>query len=144
MVYTFKVKGKIRGKARPRFCVRNNRAIAYTTKEDKIYEDLIKECYLSQDLKYLGDNTYIKVDVKMFFAIPKSYTKKRKELCLKNIERPAKKPDVDNILKSILDSLQGGTAFKDDTQVISVNCEKFYTDEQEDFLIISLEEIQKY
>lgn len=42
--------------------------------------------------------------------------------------RPIKKPDIDNILKSVFDGLNG-IAFKDDTQIIRIQTEKFYSNE---------------
>ena len=41
--------------------------------------------------------------------------------------RPAKKPDIDNVIKSILDALNG-VAYHDDTQVVAVFAEKYYSD----------------
>ena len=55
--------------------------------------------------------------------------------------RPTKKPDIDNILKSLFDGLNK-TAFSDDTQIISVEAEKYYAPQEKLVVdIISLEEI---
>lgn len=40
-----------------------------------------------------------------YFEVPKSYSKKRKALCLSNQELPTKKPDADNIGKIIMDGM---------------------------------------
>ena len=40
---------------------------------------------------------------------------------------PLKKPDIDNCIKVILDSLNG-IAYKDDSQVVSLKIEKYYAD----------------
>ena len=45
---------------------------------------------------------------------------------LNNELRPSKKPDIDNVLKLVLDALNE-VAYKDDTQVIEVECKKFFS-----------------
>lgn len=54
-------------------------------------------------------------------------------------EYPCKKPDLDNIAKIILDSLNG-IAYKDDSQVVELNISKKYT-EDEERIEFELEEI---
>lgn len=45
-------------------------------------------------------------------------------------ELPCKKPDIDNVIKIILDALNG-IAYKDDCQVVEVIAVKKYTEETE-------------
>lgn len=47
------------------------------------------------------------VDVKIvaYFPVPKSWSKKRRTLCLANQELPTKKPDADNVGKIIMDGM---------------------------------------
>ena len=89
---SFKVIGKIRWKARPRFNTKTGRA--FKVKDDTLYENLIKEAYRSSGAVRFNDDDYIKMNLDMYFKIPKSYTKKRRLACARNIERPAKKPDA--------------------------------------------------
>ena len=42
---------------------------------------------------------------------------------------PTKKPDIDNILKVVADALNG-VAYLDDVQVIEVNADKTYSEEE--------------
>ena len=65
-----------------------------------------------------------------YYKIPKSYTKKRIKNILDGMEKPTKKPDVDNIIKIVLDSLNK-VAYEDDKQVVKVSLEKLYTKEDE-------------
>ena len=37
--------------------------------------------------------------------MPKYYSKKRKADCISGVEKPTKKPDIDNVAKSVLDAL---------------------------------------
>lgn len=97
---SFKVIGKIRGKARPRFygtSKLNSTKVnvrAYKVNDDKIYENLIREAHRASGGFRFDDDAYIKMNLDMYFKIPKSYTKKRRLACARNIERPAKKPDA--------------------------------------------------
>ena len=50
--------------------------------------------------------------------------------------RPAKKPDCDNIAKSILDGLNK-IAFHDDTQITTLIVTKYYTTE-EPYVVVSM------
>ena len=62
-----------------------------------------------------------------YFAIPNSKSKAEKKRMSWGIVRPTKKPDIDNLIKSVLDSLNG-IAYKDDSQIVTVVAEKFYSD----------------
>ena len=45
---------------------------------------------------------------------------------LENKINPTKKPDIDNIVKIVLDAMNG-IAFKDDTQITKLQVEKLYS-----------------
>jgi Holliday junction resolvase RusA-like endonuclease len=57
--------------------------------------------------------------------VPASYSKKRIQACLSGAEMPAKKPDLDNMIKAVKDGLNG-VAWKDDAQVVKVLALKYY------------------
>jgi Holliday junction resolvase RusA-like endonuclease len=118
------VEGKIRGKARPR--VFNGHAM--TPEITVNYENWVKACYQQQEGKYLEGQ--IRATLTAYFTIPKSYTNKRKEAIKQGEEHPQKKPDVDNIAKIILDSLNG-IAYKDDSQVVELRVNKRFTEGME-------------
>lgn len=46
---------------------------------------------------------------------------------LNGLIRPTKKPDMDNVVKVIADSLNQ-LAYRDDTQIVDCQCRKFYSD----------------
>jgi Holliday junction resolvase RusA-like endonuclease len=58
--------------------------------------------------------------------VPKSYSKKRTEACLSGLERPTKKPDWDNVAKSICDAMNG-IVYQDDTQIVDAYVTKVYS-----------------
>ena len=127
------IEGKIKGKARPR--VFNGHGI--TPKDTVQYENWVKICYKEQDGRYLEGS--VKATITAYYKIPKSYTKKRIKAINEGLEFPTKKPDVDNIAKIILDSLNG-IAYKDDSQIVNLTVIKKYTDGIER-VMLELEEI---
>lgn len=118
------VEGKIKGKARPR--VFNGHAV--TPKDTVNYENWVRINYKEQCGKYLEGA--IKAKIIAYYKIPKSYTKTKRLACKQNIILPTKKPDVDNIAKIILDSLNK-IAFDDDSQIAYLSVLKKWTEEQE-------------
>ena len=60
------------------------------------------------------------------YKIPKSWTKKDKELAERQLI-PPKKPDIDNVVKIVLDALNR-VAYEDDTQVVTCLAHKEWAD----------------
>lgn len=121
------IEGEPVGKGRPRVTTRGKFAHAYTPKKTKNYEQHVVNTYKSKynySHKLKGP---LKSEVLAFFPIPKSASKKKRELMKNNIITNTHKPDIDNIEKSILDSLNG-LAYEDDSQIISLYGEKLYSD----------------
>lgn len=113
--HTFKVNVKVRGQSRPRFTKSGH---AFKSKHDKEYEQIIRNAYIESGGTFLGDDVPIQIHVYVFRSLPKSTPKKVKE------QPDMNKPDIDNVIKSVLDALNG-VAFADDKQVICVNAYKF-------------------
>jgi len=118
------VEGKIKGKARPR--VFNGHAM--TPKDTVNYENWVKVCYQQQSKMYLEGS--IRASITAYYKVPKSYTKKKIQAIRDGLEYPQKKPDIDNVAKIILDSLNG-IAYKDDSQVIELSVLKRWTEDIE-------------
>ena len=78
-----------------------------------------------------------KVSIKAFFEVPKSASKMMKEKMLGNSISPTKKPDIDNVVKIVLDAMNK-FAFKDDTQITKIEVEKLYSDVEK--LYVKIEE----
>ena len=112
------INGKPKGKGRPRFY----RGHAVTPKPTREYEQLIKSMWVNSMLD--GE---IKVKIDIFYPLDSKANKAQKELMLANTVRPKKKPDVDNVIKIVLDALNG-VAYNDDAQVIEVIANKYYSD----------------
>ena len=123
MFYEFEVIVKITGKARPKVNTYTMRA--YTPAQTKDYENLIKQYFVIKYPKYVPLESRIKVTIVAYFPILKSSSKINTEKMLKNEISPTKKPDIDNIVKIILDALNK-IAFKDDNQITKLDVEKKY------------------
>ena len=65
------------------------------------------------------------IKIEAYFEPPKSTSKKQTEQMLENKISPTKKPDIDNIIKIVLDALNK-MAFRDDSQVTKIEVEKIY------------------
>ena len=116
----FDIPGEPMGKQRPRV----TRYGTYTPKKTVEYENWVKECYcINTDRKCLTGE--IEAEMKVYMSIPKSTSKKKRQAMLEGEVRPTKRPDLDNIAKIILDSLNG-IAYNDDKQVVSCKIEKWY------------------
>lgn len=118
----FTVYGEPRGKERPR--VYNGHA--FTPQKTKDYENEVRYSFLTSDNKEEIEGE-IYAEIKAFYKIPKSVSKKRKQLMISGEIRPTKKPDLDNIAKAILDALNG-LAYHDDSQVVEMKVEKYWSE----------------
>lgn len=122
---TFEISGVPIGKVRHRSTVMPNGMIHnYNTKKNTNYERLVKREYKKQypNTYFIGE---LVVSITAYYPIPKSWSKKKKQEAIDGIARPIVKPDVDNVSKIILDSLNG-VAFDDDKQVIELHIHKVY------------------
>lgn len=116
------IPGEPVAKGRPRV---TKSGIAYTPAKTQGYENLVKMCYMEQGNKIKLEGR-VQVAILAYFQIPKSASKRARKTMEEQETRPIKKPDADNILKIILDSLNK-LAYDDDSQVVSVKVEKFYS-----------------
>jgi len=135
MKYEFEVPGTIKGKGRPR--VNSYTGVVYTPTTTKDYEYLVEQYFLLKYPKYKPLEGRLEVNIKAIFSIPKSTKKQDIEKMLENSISPTKKPDIDNIVKIILDAMNK-FAFKDDTQITKLCVEKIYGEEEK--VVISIEE----
>ena len=125
MIYEFEVPGKIIGKGRPR--LNTYTGCIYTPTKTKDYENLIVQYFMLKYPKFKPLEGRVKVDIIASFEIPKSSKKQEKEFMIENKINPIKKPDIDNIVKVILDAMNE-CAFKDDIQITKLNIEKKYSE----------------
>lgn len=127
MTISLVIHGNPRSKGRPRFSVRGGYAVAFTDKETKKYEQMVKASAqaVMAGRDPLEGPVWVRIDA--FIPIPKSTPKYKQALMRAGEMRPAKKPDLDNIAKAILDGINA-IVFVDDSQVCALGLRKFYSD----------------
>lgn len=103
--------GRIHSKQRPRH-LRNGHT--YKHPDDRVYEEEVAYNYRTQTDGYMFEGP---VTVTMLFTTVKPKSVKR--------DYPTVRPDLDNVIKSVMDGLNG-TAWKDDAQVCRLIAEKQY------------------
>ena len=122
---TFKVDANPVGKQRARYAKRGNHVMAYTPDKTRNYETLIK----AAAIEAMGASEPLETPVTIYLyiriPIPKSLSKKRLEACLNGLEKPIKKPDASNVLKSVEDAMNG-VVYKDDSQIVNIHVTKVY------------------
>ena len=115
---SFTVPGPPKGKARAR---------TVRTKDGRTFsENLIKTCFYQTGAHPFDADEELKANIIAYYPIAKSTSKKKRQQMLAGLIRPTKKPDLDNVIKSILDALNK-VAYHDDTQIVSLSVEKFYS-----------------
>jgi Holliday junction resolvase RusA-like endonuclease len=128
-------------KGRPKFArvrTRSGREFVstYTPKKTRDFEAVVREqatLAVSGFLDTTGSNplmfplTDIAMDVTALFvlAIPKSFTKRERELALAGAMRPVVKPDLDNLFKAVTDAMEG-VVFAADSRIVTAQLTKFY------------------
>jgi Holliday junction resolvase RusA-like endonuclease len=114
---------RLRGKERPRFNGKTGRT--YTPKKTQDLEELIRKVAKQalQASKQAMTRAPLAVRIHTQIEVPKSYTKKQRQMALDGEIIPP--GDVDNLAKTVLDSLNGVT-YLDDKQVMQLVSTKQY------------------
>ena len=121
----FTVYGEPVAKGRPRFSTRGKFPVAYTPEKTKTYETevgMMAKAAMGASKALEGA---LEAFIYVTFPVPASYSKKRTEACLSDVEKHTKKPDLDNVVKICLDGMNG-IVFKDDSQITSIHSTKVY------------------
>lgn len=99
---------------------------AYTPRKTREYEEavqLIARTMIKQPL-----TGAVRLKATFYMPIPKSWSKAKRREAEKGMLSHTSKPDTDNLLKAIMDSLNGGIGYNDDKQVVEIIAEKVYSD----------------
>jgi Holliday junction resolvase RusA-like endonuclease len=118
----FTVYGEPVAKARPRF-TRQGRT--YTPKKTHDYESEVAMMAKAAIGASPPLETPVAVHVYVTFPVPQSYSKKRRDACLNGSELHTKKPDLDTVVKSITDGMNG-VIYADDSQIVSIHAKKVW------------------
>ena len=102
------------------------RGIAFTPKPTRIAEAFIKSLFVQKYPGHVPVEGPLELLVLAYYQIPQSASKKIQEEMATGKIRPLKKPDLSNVLKLCEDALNG-IAYRDDSQIVDVGCEKWYS-----------------
>jgi len=116
------VPGEPQGKLRPRW----SPVGTYTPTKTLNYEAYIKEMFALSYPEFTPLEGALRMQVIAWLMIPKSTSKKKQKLMEERVIRPAKKPDFDNIIKTVADALEG-LAYKNDNQIVTCTIHKHYS-----------------
>ena len=136
---SFIVYGKPQAKERPRVVRNQNGKVhTYTPNKTAEYEIAVQAAFIDalpieEQTRIILDGEYyypagtpLTVRIMAYFKVPKNKIDKGGGI----IGYPTKRPDLDNVAKSICDSLNG-TAYKDDSQVVDLGISKSWTKSDE-------------
>lgn len=114
--YSFVVPGVPVAQGRPRFSKANGFVVAYDPEKSKNYKAII--AYIA-NLKgpRIPLDCPVRLSLKIFLPIPKSFSKKKHAEAVAGEIRPTKKPDVSNVLKGVEDAIKG-IIYRDDSQIV--------------------------
>jgi len=116
---------------RPKFARIGNHVHAYDPQKSKNYKQLVRY-WVTQHLKKIdGFKPYenaLYVDLTFYMSIPTSWSKKKRIEADSGVVRHIKKPDADNLVKSVTDSCNG-LLWTDDAIISDLHVRKRYTAE---------------
>jgi Holliday junction resolvase RusA-like endonuclease len=103
-----------------------------TTQKQKFVDERAKRYHTyKQQIAFLAkqhirtpSNCPILAEITFYMPMPQSWSQKKKDRYNGSIHRS--KPDIDNLIKGLFDSLNK-IAWKDDNQVYEVHCKKMYS-----------------
>lgn len=131
MIHIF-VPGEPVAKARPKARVMHGKggksmARMYTPKKTVNYENSIADMAKKQMIMRHATRSPVALDLALFFSIPESWPKWKREAALKQHIAHTVKPDADNVVKAIKDALNN-VVYHDDAQVTEIRVVKLYSD----------------
>lgn len=127
---TITIPGTPIAKKRPRFARRGNFVTTYNTQETEESRVLWE---IKQQHSGEPSTSPIALNVAFLMPIPKSTSNKKAKQMLSGEIAHVKKPDLSNCLKFIED-VCNGILWKDDSQLMSVMAEKYYSDSPQTIL----------
>ena len=125
----FFVPGAPVGKGRPRAARRGTGVVMFTPEKTAGYEALVAAAASNAMRAEAGPlfTGPLEAVLEMRIPIPASWSKAHKAAALAGTELPTSKPDIDNVVKAILDACNG-MVFRDDSQVVILIATKRFSE----------------
>ena len=119
---SFVVPGEPQGKQRARWSPHGT----HTPQKTINYETYIKEMFAVSYPEWIPFEGPLTMTLTAWMMIPKGTSKKKMKLMIDRVIRPTKRPDYDNIAKTVCDALEK-LAYKNDNQIVTAIIHKFYS-----------------
>lgn len=123
------IPGEPCAQGRPRISTAGGFPRAYDPAKSRNYKAFVK-LIAQEEIPVQGwryTELPLAVTITAYMSIPSSKSKKFKQAAALGVERPTKKPDIDNIFKCVTDALSG-IAYKDDKQIVAATVNKRYAE----------------
>ena len=118
-------------KGRPRTAYRNGSVRTYTPDKTRLAQEYIVALLQRYKDQCFAEHIPVKLTC-VFYRTKSKWLPKREKL-------PFRKPDLDNFLKLLSDSING-ILVADDAQITTINMAKRWTDKDHPYIVIKLEE----
>jgi Holliday junction resolvase RusA-like endonuclease len=122
---TIALQGQPQGKGRARAFLRGGNIGHYTPEKTRTYEGMIRTAAMQE----IGNNPPldgpIEFVLRAIFAVPASWSERKRQQAILGEIKPGKKPDLDNIAKAWNDALNG-VAYRDDALICRMTLDKRY------------------
>ena len=128
MKYTFDIVPVPQG--RPRFARRGKFVQTYDPPKSKKFKTELRRLAENEHAEkpyHAEQHKPITIELKLYIPMLKSFSKIKRLEAADGILRPTTKPDIDNYIKGILDSLNG-LFWHDDGQIVEIHAGKYYSD----------------
>jgi len=100
----------------------------YTPKETVHHEKEVEAAFLEASRgRRFEEKVPLDIRIIAYYPIPKSTSKKRRQMMIEHTIRPTVKPDLDNVAKLVYDALNG-VAWHDDNAIVDTQVRKFYSE----------------
>lgn len=135
MEIRFIVPGQPVAKGRPKFARQENFVTTYSPKKTVNYEKMVRIEATKSMRGHEPSLKPIELSLHVCMMIPISWSKKRRCMAAQGLINPTNKPDLDNILKAVGDSLNS-ICYKDDSQVIRIMVQKSYSENPHVYVVV--------
>ncbi|OAQ21016.1 RusA family crossover junction endodeoxyribonuclease [Thermosulfurimonas dismutans] len=118
------VRGVPRPQGRPRIVrFANGKAGLKDPEASRDWKNYVRMCVAERVAEPLSGP--VALELWFYLPVPKSFSRKKRLAALSGEILPAKKPDLDNLVKAVLDAILG-VAVLDDRQIVELRAGKLY------------------
>lgn len=127
---------------RPRMCRVGSGVRAVDPPKSRIYKETLRTMARMSNPQMIANRP---LDVSLLFVlkIPESWSKKIKAKAIAGEITPARRPDLDNYVKAVLDAFNG-VVWEDDSAIVEITARKTYGEKPEVRVAVNEHEVAIY